>query len=174
MSIALSWNVIYSQENKQVLDSCLSENFKGKYTGDITYKNEIIPISMEEFQGNVHNLYKIMNDSSLTGLTNTRELILTMNLLLFADSSYCELLFQNVKNLETVEEIFYSYYLNYLKCNYDYYHGKCGGTDFRNAQVQYGGLNFTCSMYYVEGITNFSQNTFIANSKSVSEDIILR
>jgi hypothetical protein len=173
-SIVLSWNMVCAQKVNYELDSCCLENFKWKYIGEVVYENEITSISQKSFQARIEKLYTIMRDSSLTEINDTRELILTMNLLLFTDSTYSELLFQKVKKLKAVEEMFYSYYLNYLKCSYPFYQGKCGGTDFRYMLIQYGGLYATCSMYYVEGISNFTKNNFIARDKTVSSDIILR
>jgi len=136
--------------------------YKGRYTGHLPVNNnKVMELSKPQFSKLLDGLIPLMILNSHLDSSNTVRLLRIMNMLVFSKSEYRKSLKNDFFELNGIEIIFYMKQINNIKCQYPFFHGKSGMLDFRTLGVNFNSLFFKdCSMYYVKGISKFSQKTF--------------
>lgn len=158
--------------NLTLLFSCSSNNtsksntcqggYKGLYTGHLPMNdNKVVELSKYQFSKLLHGLMPLMILNSHLDSSNTVRLLRIMNMLVFSKSEYRKSLKNDFFELNGIEILFYVKQIKNIKCQYPFFHGKSGMVDFRTLGINFFCLFYKdCSLYYVKGISKFSQKTF--------------
>jgi len=158
--------------NLTLLFSCSSNNtsksntcqggYKGRYTGHLPVNdNKVVELSKNQFSKLLNGLMPLMILNSHLDSSNTVRLLRIMNMLIFSKSEYRKGLKNDFFELNGIEILFYMKQIKNIKCQYPFFHGQNGMLDFRTLGVNFNSVFYNnSSMYFVKGISNFSQKTF--------------
>lgn len=136
--------------------------YKGLYTGNLPMNdNKVIVLSKYQFSKLLHGLIPLMILNSYLDSSNTVRLLRIINMLVFSKNEYRKGLKNDFFELNGIEILFYLKQIKNIKCQYPFFHGKSGMLDFRTLGVNFNSLFYNnSSMYFVKGMSNFSQKTF--------------
>jgi hypothetical protein len=123
--------------------------------------NKVVELSKNQFSKLLNGLMPLMILNSHLDSSNTVRLLRIMNMLVFSKSEYRKSLKNDFFELNGIEILFYMKQIKNIKCQYPFFHGQNGMLDFRTLGVNFNSVFYNnSSMYFVKGISKFSQKTF--------------
>jgi hypothetical protein len=169
LKFALVISILFSCCGYKNTDNHCKGGFQGKYQGKlIINSNEIVELSKLEFAQLIGEMKGLMSANVQLDSLQTIELIRVMNLLEFSKEDYVQNLKKEIKSLDDVERMFYSNYLQEIKCQNKFFDGKNGSLNFKLLGINYGGKFYHhCSLIYVDRVSGYGKTNFIKNIMNV-------